>query len=195
MINSKIPFFESFYEYGDLCIERVFFEYDGMPVLFASLDRNINRYFCLCTDSTDMMAWLVSRISKTDLIELLSKKKSVCEFFANSGEVILAEYNGEYRFKAYKGNEIPDSEMPEKNLYVEAAGVNEYLKRLESKRKVFIPMSVLGVNSVCGFMTRVSKTGYICKNTKFKRIKKSQRIMTVKNRYRTGGARNVDRIA
>lgn len=121
MSDRKI-YFSGISGIGDLAIKEIFFEFEGIPVLFTCTDKKGILYLCLCNEIRKTQNWIVAETSNQIIADMVADKITIYEAFRKSeGEkfkVYYDKYNG-LRFRITEFGDISDEDLPDKNEYLE----------------------------------------------------------------------------
>ena len=72
----------------DLYLEKVFLEYDGIPLLSACVDQTGKHYFCHCAEMRSFETWAVYPITIRQLIQMVANKKTPREMLGKQGQKV-----------------------------------------------------------------------------------------------------------
>lgn len=152
MIRNKL-YFENLVGLGNLFLEKVFFSFDNQPIMFSCVNENRIRFFCICTDSIKDFSWIIVRANGESFVKLLKNKISVYDFIIQSKNCILVELCSiGYKCIKFKAENIPEDELPDKDLYLNYEGAEKYIRETISvsptiKHKMSHMVTVNGLNS------------------------------------------------
>lgn len=126
--------FENLPQVGDLKLEKVFYEYNGEPILFVCLDTHGIRYLCSCCRLSEM--WLITQVSIEQLIDMMDDKIYLRDMFQIGIEPLLVKWDGE---TITSSCEIPKEAYPQANVFLDLAkepDVVGYRKKLIRKKNL-----------------------------------------------------------
>ncbi len=134
-----------------LYIEKIFLEYEGIPGLCVCVDASEKRYFCHCTEMMEFERWCIHPISKSKMIDILSKKCTL-EQALNQNEQKVFIYtvdesgeNGEFQF--YR--DLDEYDRPEESIYLRSAPhqFDSYIDTLEMVSLQMSSAAILNLGS------------------------------------------------
>ena len=128
-----MKYFENIIEIGNLYIEKILFEFDKMPIVFICLDDNGNRYLCLCTDSILNFTWMITKINRRILLELLTDKISIlCAYEKSNNKVFILNKSVDgIAVLKYDFDNIPEEELPDETEKLGNPYLEDYIRKLE----------------------------------------------------------------
>lgn len=134
LVFNKLP------NIGSLYLEEVLFKYELYDMLFVCVDDKGNRYFCMCTDIIEMYSWIICKIDKEKLLDIINNKLKILEVFAESKEkVITADWkfkeSDEIEYKHVYYKDISTDNLPMESFYLgEKENLKDYIAVLECSR-------------------------------------------------------------
>lgn len=113
-------YFENVPNIDLLFIEQILFSYEYIPIVFVCVDKNKNRYLCVCDDIIDEESWLIVKIENAKLLEILNDKDTVLSAFVNQ-KVIIAnrKFNQDIQYDITEYSNINKEELPVSDQYLE----------------------------------------------------------------------------
>lgn len=121
MSDGKI-YFSGISGVGDLTIKEVFFEFEGIPVLFTCTNEKGVLYLCLCNEIRKSQNWIIAETSNQIIADMVADKITIYEAFRKSeGEKFKFYYHRicGLRFQITEFGDISDEDLPDKNEYLE----------------------------------------------------------------------------
>lgn len=92
----KEKYFENVEGVGDLYLEKTFLRFEEENVLFICLDDAGNRYLGVCYEMRCALKWVLCRISRETILQMLLKLITVRECYEHSqDEILLITYTEE----------------------------------------------------------------------------------------------------
>lgn len=131
-------YFRDILEIGNLFIEKVLFEFDKMPIVFVCQNSKRDKYLCVCTDCIVGYSWMITRIERDILINLIKDKISILKAFEETQEkiYIVNKENDEYVCSKYDFADIPMDELPDEDEKLENPLLKDYLYQLELEETI-----------------------------------------------------------
>lgn len=122
----------------NLFLEKVFIEYDYLPIVFTCTNDLGERYFVVCTDSIESLCYMLIKVDNTsNLVDVLENRKPTMSVFGveskKKNKVILIESN-EVTEKWL--SEIKEENLPSNKAYLNLAKerkIREYIAKLKEE--------------------------------------------------------------
>ena len=150
-LNINKLYFKDIAYIGNLYLDKVFFEFEGIPIIFSCKDINGNYYLCHCNEIRGVQKWNIVKTSKSIIIDMLTDKITVYEALKKSSlKVICAEYKRSYsKIKTVICNfeDIDEADLPDKDEYLEEyEAFKDYINKLRSE--LTFSISFISYNSL-----------------------------------------------
>lgn len=128
-------YFRSVLEVGDLYLDKILFEFDKNPMLFVCKDQKEDYYLCLCTDVIIEYTWMITKVSRENLLKLLLDKIPILDIFKSSLEpiIIAAQQKNVILYEEKYFDEIAEEDLPEENEKLENPYISDYIERIKSE--------------------------------------------------------------
>lgn len=122
----------------NLFLEKVFIEYDYIPIVFTCTNDLGERYFVVCTDSIEDLCYMLIKVDNTsNLVDVLENRKPTMSVFEveskNKHKVILIG-NNEVTEKWL--SEIKEEDLPSNRSYLNLTKerkIKEYVAKLKEE--------------------------------------------------------------
>lgn len=122
----------------NLFLEKVFIEYDYLPIVFTCTNDLGERYFVVCTDSIEDLCYMLIKIDNTrNLIDILENRKPTMSVFEVESEkknkVILIENN---KVTEKWLSEIKEEDLPSNRSYLNLTKerkIKEYVAKIKKE--------------------------------------------------------------
>lgn len=105
-----------------LFLEKVLWEYEGIPGLCVCTDFSGRRYFCHCTEMMDFERWCIHSISNSKIVDILMKNCTIEEGLSQTTQEVFVytiDEDGEAtKFLPYP--ELDEYDKPEEGLYLKS---------------------------------------------------------------------------
>lgn len=127
-------YFKNISEIGNLYCEKILFEFDKIPMIFVCYNNGKkNRYLCVCTDCIIGNSWMLAKIERTTLIDLIKDKISILKAFEETNDkiYIINKDTAGYSYLKYDFVNIPPDELPDADEKLENPFLKNYLNQLE----------------------------------------------------------------
>lgn len=130
------PYFKDIPGIGNLSMEKILEEYD-YPLLSVLKDLSGARYLCICYDTRGAQHWAVTKISVSNLIQLLSNQIELASAFLECGQqtvFIRMDYKSrEETYHFCDPKNVPLDCIPEKGEFLDAepGDWDDYIKFLK----------------------------------------------------------------
>lgn len=136
-IRFIMTFFTNIKNLGDLILEETLFEFENMPMITICVDKNFERYLCLCTDPLFTFTWIIAKIETDVLINLIKTEIDVCTAFKSSvSSIYLVKETDTSNAQIYKSFEdLPKNELPSPTLDLRDCYLDCYLEFLKNENK------------------------------------------------------------
>lgn len=72
----------------DLYLEKVFLEYEGIPLLSACVDETGKHYFCHCAEMRSFETWAIYPVATQQLIQMVANKKTPRALLGKQGQKV-----------------------------------------------------------------------------------------------------------
>ncbi|MCI9615422.1 MAG: hypothetical protein HFG93_09755 [Dorea sp.] len=126
-------FYENIPQAGLLLLEQILFSFEGIPMVFVCIDKECNRYLCICDDVINEEAWLIVKIDDNRLLRILNDEDTVLSAFRDQKVIIVNRgAGGEFKYNFVDYCEIDPDELPLCDQYLE---MKEYLTEYIDKLK------------------------------------------------------------
>lgn len=110
------PYFQQVLHYGDLHVDKVIIDYDGLIPVFFSLRDSANKlYICSCYDTSNGQQWIVAPIDPNHLIDVLTDKIPLAAPFRYCADAVIIDWNhetGKETHEFVRGANIPAEILP-----------------------------------------------------------------------------------
>ncbi len=88
-------YFENVCNVGDLNLEKVFMKFEDENILFICKDSKGDRFLGVCYELRYTLKWVLCRVKKESLLQMLVDNITVHECFRKADEVLLISYSQE----------------------------------------------------------------------------------------------------
>lgn len=89
-------YFENVEGIGELYLEKTFLKFEEENVLFICRDETGNRYLCVCYEMRYALKWVLCRVSRETILQMLLKSVTVRECYERSqNDLLLITYTEE----------------------------------------------------------------------------------------------------
>ncbi len=134
----KNVMFEKVGKYKNLKIDKIFLEFENIPVLFSCTDDSDALFLCLCNEIRKKQRWVIAKISPEDLAKMLEDKITIYEAFQAANEPkFIVDYeptiSQELNVQETSFNDMKPEDLPDKDEFLENQGeFTEYISELYS---------------------------------------------------------------
>lgn len=139
-MNKK--FFENIPQIGTLKFEEELFSFENIPIVFVCIDKNNNRYLCVCDDIIEEESWIITKVSKQELLKVLNDEWTILSVFKDKNIIVANKpFGREMEYIITEYNKIDPDELPLSDQYLEMKEyLSDYIDKI-SKSTIFnIPM-------------------------------------------------------
>ena len=92
----KQAYFKNVTNIGTLYLEKVFLRFEEENILFICRDEQNNRYLCVCYEMRYELCWILCKVTKETILQMLFHSISVREVYEKASEpLILITYTEE----------------------------------------------------------------------------------------------------
>lgn len=132
----KNIYFEKIHNVGDLYLEKIFLEFENIPILFTCRDINNRLYLCLCSEIRGIQKWTVVRTKASVLISMIKDEITIYNVFEKSeNNILLLSYkrgNKEIKCESMIFEDIDELNFPDRNEFLEDYNTfQSYIRELE----------------------------------------------------------------
>lgn len=130
-------YFDDSIDFGRLVVEKILFEFDKIPMIFVGQDTNKKRFLCLCTDCIEGDTWLVTKIERKVLLELIANKIPVLDAYkkANGYIYVINKEKNIYKQEKYLFANIPEDELPDADEKLDNPFLEDFVSVLEKEER------------------------------------------------------------
>lgn len=113
-------YFRNISNVGDLCLDHIFFEFDGEPILFTCVDNTSKMYLCVCSEMRFFQKWIISECSLLNLAAMIDEKIDITTAFLESNELItiVSDIHGQETIQVIKASEIDPLDLPQSGTFL-----------------------------------------------------------------------------
>lgn len=130
-----MTYFRSVLEVGDLYLDKILFEFDKNPMIFVCKDQKEDYYLCLCTDVIIEYTWMITKVSRENLLKLLLDEIPILDIYKSSLEpiIIAKQQKNVILYEEKYFDEIAEEDLPEENEKLENPYISDYIEKLKSE--------------------------------------------------------------
>lgn len=85
-------YFENVCDLGDLFLEKTFMKFEDENILFICRDEKDERYLGVCYELRYMLKWVLCRVTKETILQMLTDNITVHECFKKANDLLLISY-------------------------------------------------------------------------------------------------------
>ena len=183
-MNKK--FFENIPQIGTLKFEEELFSFENIPIVFVCIDKNNNRYLCVCDDIIEEESWIITKVSKQELLKVLNDEWTILSVFKDKNIIVANKpFGREMEYIITEYNKIDPDELPLSDQYLEMKEyLSDYIDKI-SKSTIFnipMPQFLFYQNDYAHFImtsnTTYNTSSHICFNLDDQTFNKSMDLQT-----------------
>lgn len=113
-------FFKNITNIGDLCLDHIFFEFEGEPILFTCTDNANKTYLCVCSEMRHFQKWVLSECSLLNLAAMIDETIDITTTFRKANELItiISDIHGHEISQVIRSNEIDPLDLPQSGTFL-----------------------------------------------------------------------------
>lgn len=139
-MNKK--YFENVPQIGTLKFEEELFSFENIPIVFVCIDKNNNRYLCVCDDIIEEESWIIAKVSKQELLKVLNDEWTILSVFKGKNIIVANKpFRREMEYIITEYNKIDPDELPVSDQYLEMKEyLSDYINEINKSPIINIPM-------------------------------------------------------
>ena len=113
-------FFRNIQKAGDLCLDHIFFEFEGEPILFTCTDNANKIYLCVCSEMRHFQKWVLSECSLLNLAAMIDEEIDITTAFLKTNELItiISDTHGHEESQVIRSNELDPLDLPQSGTFL-----------------------------------------------------------------------------
>lgn len=139
-MNEK--YFENVPQIGTLKFEEELFSFENIPIVFVCIDKNNNKYLCVCDDIIEEESWIITKVSKQELLKVLNDECTILSVFKGKNIIVANKpFGREMEYIITEYNKIDPDELPVSDQYLEMKEyLSDYINEIDKSPIINIPM-------------------------------------------------------